>query len=313
MKNLIHLTTTRRKVAVGGVAALLAVAAGFVGHLLLQPSAPGAAIPILASPSPSSSIPKLTGKICPVVARASAATIQAAVNSCADGTVDLAAGFYALTDHVVVSSSEVITGAGPTLTFLVQHARMNIFRISAPGVTVESMNLNTATFNPGRPPILKNPVPGVLFSAQSHTAIINVTAEVGTGFGMRITGRSPCPSFGTTGTIVSNVNVTNSGTGGFTALDVDCTNGATITNVVIHGDYLALYQDENVVVNGLTVTPGPYEQRCGAPVYVTGPSNHILLENVLSHGGRIITHATRNGEVTALTETHDTLALGDTC
>jgi len=308
------LTRTHQKVAVGSLVVLIAVVAALLGHLILQPATPGASIPILAPSAPSSGAPTLTGKICSVVAGASAATIQAAVNSCANGgTVELAAGIYPLTDHVVVRSSEMITGAGPTLTFLVQHARMNIFRIDAPGVTVESMNLNTATYNPGVPPIPKDPVPSVLFSTQSHTSIINVTAEAGTGFGMRITGPSPCPGFGTTGTVVSNVNVTNTGTGGFTALDVDCTNGAKITNVVIHGDYLALYQDENVVVNGLTVTPGPYEQTCGAPVYVTGPSNHIVLENVLSHGGRIITHGTKNGEVTALTETNDTLALGDTC
>jgi hypothetical protein len=306
-------TITRQKVIIGSLAVLVAVVAAFIGHLILQPSAPGSRTPIPPS-GPSSGVPKLTGKVCPVAAGASTATIQTAVNSCANGgTVDLAAGIYPMTDHVVVTSSEVITGAGPTLTFLVQHARRNIFQIEAPGVTVKSMNLNTATFNPGVPPIRKDPVPSVLFSAQSDTSIIDITAEAGTGFGMRITGPNPCDTFQTTGTIVSNVNVTNTGTGGFTALDVDCTNGATITNVVIHGDYLALYQDENVVVNGMTVTPGPYEQKCGAPVYVTGPSNHILLENVLSQGGHIITHGTKNGQVTLLTEINDRLAPGSTC
>jgi hypothetical protein len=314
VKNLApRLTTTQRKVAVGSVVVLIAVVAVFLGHLIVQPSAPGSSVPVLQPSPPSSSVPTLTGKTCPVAAGASTATIQAAVNSCAGGMVDLAAGMYPLTDRVVIRSSEMITGAGPTLTFLVQHARKNIFQIEAAGVTVKSMNLNTATFNPGVPPIRKDPVPSVLFSAQSHTSIIDVTAEAGTGFGMRLTGPNPCDTFQTTGTIVSNVNVTNTGTGGFAALDVDCTNGATITNVVIHGDYLALYQDENVVVNGLTVTPGPYEQQCGAPVYVTGPSNHIVLENVLSHGGGIITHGTKNGEVTTLTEVNDTLAPGGAC
>ncbi|HVC03199.1 MAG TPA: hypothetical protein VND88_00860 [Candidatus Acidoferrales bacterium] len=308
------MTTTQRKGAVGSVAVVIVVVAVVLGHLILQPPAPGSIVLIPQPSAPSSGAPKLTGKVCPVVAGASTATIQAAVNLCTNGgTVELAAGTYPLTDHVVVRTSEVITGAGPTLTFLVQHARRNIFEIDAPGVTVESMNLNTATYNPGVPPIRKDPVPSVLFSAQSHTSIIDITAEAGTGFGMRITGPNPCDSYRTTGTIVSNVNVTNTGTGGFTALDVDCTNGATITNVVIHGDYLALYQDENVDVNGLTVTPGPYEQQCGAPVYVTGPSNHIRLDNVLSHGGGIITHGTKNGQVTTLTEVHDTVAPGAPC
>jgi hypothetical protein len=250
-----------------------------------------------------------------VAAGASVTTIQAAINSCAlGGTVVFAAGTYDLTNRLSVRSTETITGAGPTATFLVQHARFNIFQISADGVTIENMNLDTGTYNPGIPPQQGNPVPSVLFSDHNFTSVINVTAKAGSGFGMRITGPNPCQSFQTHGTVVSNVDVTNSGTSGFTALDIDCTNGAALSGITIHGDYLALYMDENVVINGMDYTADPYEAgKCGNDVYVTGPSNQVLLENIVTHNGKAFQHATQYGTVTNLTITNEVYAPGDTC
>jgi hypothetical protein len=257
----------------------------------------------------------LSAKACPVAAGATAATIQAAINSCAlGGTVVLAPGTYDLTNRLAVQSSETITGAGPTATFLVQHARINIFQISAEGVTVENMYLDTGTYNPGIPPQKGNPVPSVLFSNRSYTSVINVTAKAGSGFGMRITGPSPCSSFGTHGTVISNVNVTNTGASGFTALDIDCTNGAVLTGITIHGDYMALYEDENVTLNGMDYAAGPYESGyCSHDIYVTGPSNHVLLSNIVTHNGRAIQHATQAGVVANLMITNEVYAPGDTC
>lgn len=199
------------------------------------------------------------------------------------GTVVIAAGTCALTAHLPISTAITITGAGATSTFLVQHASANIFQITAPGVTVENLNLDTATFNPG-PGVLKNPKPGTLFSNSSHTTIRNVNSESGSGFGMRITGPNPCDAYPTQGTVVDNVNVTNTGHGGFTALDIDCTNGAVLTNITVHGDYIAFFKDENVTLHGENYTPDA--KLCQAPWYITGPSSNITIDAVTSAGGR---------------------------
>jgi hypothetical protein len=285
---------------VAAAAALTAVGVG-IGHWTTSPGT-----------SPSG---VLGARTCLVSAGASATTIQAAINNCTlGGIVVLAAGTYDLTNRLAVQSSETITGAGPTATFIVQHARFNIFQVTAPGVTVENMSLDTGTYNPGVPPVKGNPVPSVLFSNSSFTSVINVTAKAGTGFGMRLTGPQPCPSFQTHGTVVTNVNVTNTGTGGFTALDIDCTNGATLAGLTIHGDFLALYQDQNVTLNGLDFTAGPYEAgKCGHDVSITGPSDHILLGNIVTHNGKVIQHTTLAGTVTNLTVTNEVYGPGDTC
>jgi hypothetical protein len=153
-------------------------------------------------------------------------------------------------------------------------------------VTIENLNLNTATYNPG-PPILKNPKPGVLFSNSSHTTIRNVTGEAGTGFGMRVTGPNPCYSYQTVGTVISNVDMTTQGVGGFAAVDVDCTNGAQLTNITIHGGILALFEDENVTLSHEVFTPGSANIACEPAAIVTGPANNIDISDVTSSGGGI--------------------------
>ena len=212
------------------------------------------------------------------------AALLAAINGApSGGTVRIAAGTCALTSNLAVHSSMTIDGAGPLATFLVQHARTNIFQITAPGVTVENVNLNTATYNrgPGRP---GSPEPAVLFSAQSQTTIRNVTAEAGSGYGMRITGQSPCDRYHTTGTVVDTVTISNSGRGGFAALDIDCTNGAQLRGIDIHGNYVALYQDENVSLSGENYTPDA--KPCQAPWYISGPAHNISIAQIQSAGGR---------------------------
>ncbi len=251
---------------------------------------------------------------CAATAGASAATIQAEVEACAGRVVTLAAGTYDLTDHVVLDRPVTIDGAGSASTFLVQESRINIFQVTAPGVTVENLNVNTATYNPGVPPQQKNPVPATIYSSQSNTHVINVTSEAGFGFGMRFTGPRPCESYPTTGTVITNVISTNTGTGGFTALDIDCTNGAILTNVTIHGDYIAFYEDENVTMNGETYTAGPYEAgMCGADWYVSGPANAVTLTNIVTHNGKGIARNNRHGIVTNLSITGETFTAGDAC
>jgi hypothetical protein len=218
------------------------------------------------------------------------------------GVVQVAAGTCALNAHLPIRRSMTVEGAGQNATFLVQHAATNIFQITAPGVTIQDINLNTATYNPG-PAIRKAPKPSVLFSNQSHTTIRNVTAEAGTGFGMRITGPSPCSSYQTTDTVVQNVNVTNAGRGGFTALDIDCTNGAQLSNITVHGDYIAFFQDENVTLNGETYTPDA--KTCQAPWYITGPAANITIDHVTGGGHGIIT-----GTATGINATNQTVASG---
>ena len=161
------------------------------------------------------------------------AALQSAVN--AGGTVTISAGTCALSNDIAVTHAVTVEGAGATSTFLVQHARKNIFQITAPGVTVEDVNLDTRTFNPGVPPIPKNPVPGVLFSNSSDTSVIDVTGEAGTGFGMRVTGPNPCYHVpDDTGRCISGVDMSTNGTGGFASVDVDCTERRDLDEP--HGD-----------------------------------------------------------------------------
>jgi hypothetical protein len=220
--------------------------------------------------------------------------VLAAIRSAGtNGTVTIAAGTCALTGRLPVNTPLTVTGAGAGATFLVEHSSSNIFQITAPGVTIENLNLDTATYNPG-PAVSKAPKPAVLFSNASHTSILNVTAEAGSGFGMRVTGPSPCSSYGTTGTVVQNVNITHTGRGGFASLDIDCTSGATLSNLTIHGNYIALFQDANVQLSGETFTPDA--KTCQAPWYITGPASNITITGV-SGGGPGISKGTANNVV----------------
>ena len=272
------MTSNLGKVAVGGVAAVIVTGAVVLG--------------ITTAP-----------KSCSVSVGASAATIQADVNACQ--TTTLAAGTYALTNHIVLShANETISGAGPTLTHLIQHSRTNVFQITAPGVTVENLDMDTFQFWPGLKPVRKDPVPGTLFSAQSRTSVINVSSESGSGFGFRLTGPNPCSNHLVSGDVASNDTVTNTGTGGFDSIDMDCLSSGSAINDTIHGNYVGLYESSGVTVSGLTVTPGPFENKCGAPLYVTGPANGDSATNVHSNGGKIITHSTRFGAVTNFTQSN---------
>jgi|GEM_PF-2095055 hypothetical protein len=241
--------------------------------------------------------------------------IQAAVDAAAKqprGVVTIPAGVCALYGRIHLSGSNgvTITGAGDTQTFLVQHSSSNIFQITSPGNTVESMNLDTATFNPGLVPILKHPVPAVLFSDASNTTVMNIAAETGTGFGMRLTGTNPCYLFPTTGSVVSNVTMVNRGTGGFAAVDIDCQNGARLTNINIRGGILALYNDTNTVLNGETYHG---VNACQPAWFVTGPASNILIENVVTYAGLGVVHDSRHGAATGITVLNQTKGLGATC
>jgi hypothetical protein len=286
------LSPRQKQVGVGGAIAALVSAGFLIGHFATAP-----------------------GHTCLVAAGVSAAKIQAAVNDCASGgTVQLEAGTYALDNHIVVRSAETISGAGPQQTFLVQKARVNIWQISSDHVTIENMSLDTGTANPGVPPVQGDPVPGVLFSDHSYTSVINIKAKAGTGFGMRLTGPNPCQNHLVHDDIVSNVDMTNTGTGGFTALDLDCLSSGTATGITVHGDYIAEYQSDNVILNGLTYFAGPYENgKCGNDVYVTGPANGDVIENVVTHNGKVVTHSTRFGDVANLKIINEAYAPGDSC
>lgn len=271
--------TRRRNLLVTATAAILALGIA-------------AAVYIVAIPHPNTVAPAHvpnSGKTCPVAIMTPDSTtpIETAIQACAGGgTVRLTAGIYAISGRLSIKAAETITGAGPTLTFIVQHGRQNIFQITSSWVTVENLNLNTATYNAG-PPLLKNPDPGVLNSNASHTSIINVAGEAGSGFGMRVTGSNPCANYPTMGTRVSNVNMTTTGKGGFAAVDVDCTNGAQLSNITIHGGILALFKDENVTLNGESFNPGSQNTPCEPAVYITGPASNITVSDVISLGGGV--------------------------
>jgi len=241
--------------------------------------------------------------------------IQAAVTAAgkqAGGVVTIPAGVCALFGRIAVNGANGVTieGAGATSTFLVQHSRSNIFQITSPGNTVEALNLDTATYFPGIVPIRKFPVPAVLFSNANNTTVMNIAAETGTGFGMRLTGPNPCYTFPITGSVVSNVTMVNRGTGGFAAVDIDCQNGARLTNINIHGGILALFNDTNTVLNGETYYG---VNACQPAWFVTGPASNILIENVVTYAGLGVVHDSRHGTATGITVLNQTKGLGATC
>jgi hypothetical protein len=291
-----HDTSSRSKkiaLVAAAAAAVVVVVAGVVLFLRVATTTPG------SSYAPASTGINV-GETCAVAASTGDSTnaIQAAIQACGGGgTVELAAGDYSVTAHFVINSPETITGAGPASTFIVQHARQNIFEITSPRVTIENLNLNTATYN-ATAPVLKNPDPGVLYSNASHTTITNVTGEAGSGFGMRIVGPNPCYQYPTVGTAITNVNMTTTGKGGFAAVDVDCTNGAQLSNITIHGGILALYQDENVTLNNEQFTPGPDAMSCEPAAYVTGPATNITVSNVSSSAAGVVVKQPATGIAT---------------
>jgi hypothetical protein len=277
-------TARWKKVAAAAAGVVVVVAAVVIAvHVATNPGSTG---PNSVGPPSGAN----SGKTCPIAATSGDATtaIQTAIEGCASGgTVRLAAGVYAISSHFTVKSGETITGAGPTSTFIVQHARQNIFQITAPGVTIENLNLNTATYNASAP-VAKNPDPGVLYSNASHTSVISVTGETGSGFGMRVVGPNPCSEYPTIDTVMMNINMTTTGKGGFAAVDVDCTNGAQLSNITIHGGILALYKDENVTLNGEDFTPGPDSISCEPAAYITGPATNITIADLTSSGAGVI-------------------------
>jgi hypothetical protein len=287
-------TARWKKVAAAAAGVVVVVAAVVIAvHVATNPGSTG---PNSVGPPSGAN----SGKTCPIAATSGDATtaIQTAIEGCASGgTVRLAAGVYAISSHFTVKSGETITGAGPASTFIVQHARQNIFEITSPRVTIENLNLNTATYN-ATAPVLKNPDPGVLYSNASHTTITNVTGEAGSGFGMRIVGPNPCYQYPTVGTAITNVNMTTTGKGGFAAVDVDCTNGAQLSNITIHGGILALYQDENVTLNNEQFTPGPDAMSCEPAAYVTGPATNITVSNVSSSAAGVVVKQPATGIAT---------------
>ena len=223
--------------------------------------------------------------------------LQAAITAAEAGgaTVSIPAGTCALDDHLVINAPVTVSGAGPSATRLVQQAHADIFGISADNVTVENLNLDTATFNASAPDP-KNPNPSVLYSTGNNTTVTNVVAEAGSGFGLRITGPQPCNAHSRGGAAVSNVNMTNTGTGGFASIDVDCQSRATITNITVHGGIVSIFRDSNVTLDGEVFAPGPAAEACAPPWFVTsdsgGSSQNISIANVTSSGGRGVVHGT---------------------
>lgn len=274
--------STRTQVVAGGAAAAVIVA-GVLAYVLTRPS----------------------GIVCNGTTDTTSA-IQSAVN--VGGTVNLPAGTCKLTGHIVVNKPVVIDGAGQTKTLLMQWSAVNVFQITAPGVTVENLTADTGTHNPGVPPVRKSPVPAVLFSNANNTTLLNVTAIAGTGFGLRLTGPNPCQNYQVTGAVVTNLTVDNTGTGGFSSLDVDCQKQFTLTNLTLNGGTLTPYQDFNGTITNVVYHKGKFGSACQPAIEVTGPSNTITITNVTTYNGKVTSHGTRFGNVLHLVVTGQILA-----
>lgn len=290
---MLHRVSVVRRIQVGLAVAVAAVVGVIIVSQATTP-APGGVQGITSHrPKPhSNAVVGCSGDV--------TSALQSAVDG--GGTVNIGAGTCALSAKIAVRNAVVIDGAGITATFLVQHADATVFAITGDGVTVENIDLNTVQYHPGIPPIQKSPVSGTIFDNANNTTLLNVSSEAGTGFGMRFVGPSPCSSDVNGGLMATNVHSTNTGQGGFTAFDVDCQHQATLTNLTISGDYVALFQDQNVTLDGETYTPDA--KTCQFSVYVTGPGGGISVSNVSGGGGVKVT----NGAV--VTQTNITKAAG---
>lgn len=213
-----------------------------------------------------------------------ALTAAIATSEATSGTVDVAAGTCALDARLVVDAPVTIEGAGPTATSLIQHRWAAVFRITAKHVTIEDLNLDTATYNT-TPPQLKNPDPYALLSRAGYTTVRNVDVVAGSGFGIRFVGPNPCSADLRTGDVISGVNAATSGNGGFAAVDVDCQNGVTLDHIVIHGGILSLYQDRNVTLHDERFAAGANDPLCKPPWFITGPALNISIDWVTSSAG----------------------------
>jgi hypothetical protein len=207
------------------------------------------------------------------------------VLSHANGTVTIGAGSCWLSDNIAVRVPVTIAGAGPAATFLVQHADADIFGITAPNVTISGLNLDTATYHPGVPPVPGNPAPPVIYASASHTSVLDVTAETGTGYGLRIVGPAPCYTYPTQGTVIRNLVMSNHGSAGFAAVDLSCTNGVTVTNLTVNpGGIVAVYKDENVFVD--TEHYISANRPCQSALELTSGTN-FTIRNIYG-GGRVL-------------------------
>ena len=315
---------TRRARTIAALCAAGVAAAVLIGFFVLRavsPGAPPAAHTPGASPSQPITPPVIAiSKTCNVVdygadpsgAKDSQAGIAAAVQACSaapGGEVLLPAGTFALLSggNIAVTgpAGPLIKGAGPDATFLVQHGRKDIFDIRADGTTVEDVNLDTATYNPGVPPQAKNPVPLVLFANASHITVYNIKGEAGTGFGLRVIGPNPCQNYTRGFNTVANVDMTTTGKGGFAAVDIDCQHDTRVANITIHGGILALFRDTRTTLDGEQYSPGPFAERCEAPWFITGPASDVTVTNVVSQGGRGIIHGTTSN-ITVTNQTVNT-------
>jgi hypothetical protein len=254
-------------------------------------------------------------------------TLQAGVDADYYGVLTIAAGTCQLAGGtpLTVRKPEIIDGAGQNATFLVQALKqpgINV-RSSANPFTLENIHLDSATNNPGiyglgqacddtgKGQVLAA-TPGVLYSAADNTTLYKVTALSGCAFGIRIVGQpgQPCTAQTTHGTHVDHVTViAPKSAGGFTPLDIDCTNGGSVSNVTIVGNFLALYYDANVTLTGETYRHGLVAKLCQQPFSVSAPSDHVAINTVVSDAGPGTFHTANGAQNLNDTVTNDTYNL----
>ncbi|MDQ2724391.1 MAG: glycoside hydrolase family 55 protein [Actinomycetota bacterium] len=120
------------------------------------------------------------------------------------------------------------------------------------------------------------------------------------------------------GNVISDLVLNGRGVGGNVDLDLSCQINATVSNVQDTGAGLGFYLDSGVTLDGYTFTPS--SAQASAKAYqVTGPSDHISLSNVVTHGnGGNLLPSQGGYRISAVTITNETMtapgnhvALGD--
>lgn len=199
------------------------------------------------------------------------------------GTVYFPAGKYLVgqsskTTSIAVDSGAAITIAGAGMnesTLIETDPSSDLLGIKVDGTVVQDLGLDTRTYGAGH----------CIGVVANNTTVQRVHIMSGTRtFALYYAGppgaRPTAPSYNTGNQVLDSVVEDGVSDDGFS---FSFQQNAVIRDIVHQGSRLALYVDQNVLVDGYQYSPG---MQPGATVgfYITPPSNHITLENFVSTG-----------------------------
>jgi hypothetical protein len=188
-----------------------------------------------------------------------------------------------------------LTGASRDLSTLRQTGGSDLLGAKFDGSIVENLTLDSRTVSSS----------GTAFGSGANNTQLLHARVLGSPSHFTVYYTGPTYTQPATGNVVNDV------------IDVDqkCDDGfsysfqtkGSITNLNETGTRLAIYEDSNIVVTGMTYTPGPCPMGDGG-YYITPPSNNITVSGFTSSGkGGVIGFPDKRGSNSNITIDHETL------